>query len=92
MQGAGLALLPPFSHPCSFTFAVNLLADDEAMARQLDAELNAGGRRTRHQQQHQDMAGDEGDWDDQVGWAFSAPKRSTPRWWCSTMCSCLLMR
>lgn len=37
------------------------------MARQLDAELNAGGRRTRHRQQH--MAADEAEWeDDQVGW------------------------
>ncbi|KAL4450242.1 hypothetical protein ABPG77_010911 [Micractinium sp. CCAP 211/92] len=45
--------------------AQRVAPDDEAMARQLDAELNAGGRRTRHHQQHQDMAGDEGDWDDQ---------------------------
>lgn len=36
--------------------------DDEAMARQLDAELNAGGRRTRHRQQH--MAADEAEWED----------------------------
>ncbi|KAL4421600.1 hypothetical protein ABPG75_010891 [Micractinium tetrahymenae] len=38
--------------------------DDEAMARQLDAELNASSRRTRQQQHHQRMAIDDEDWED----------------------------
>lgn len=46
-------------------------ADDEALARELDAELNASGRRTRarapggrNPYQQPRVADEEGDWDD----------------------------
>lgn len=54
-----------------------VFADDEAMARQLDAELNAGGRRTRHQQQHQHMAVDDEEWDDDQVGILRRTKRSS---------------
>lgn len=59
------------------------MPDDEALARELDAELNAGGRRTRHRPAYygdQQGGGAGGGVDEEDEWRDEGEVRDVGRW------------